>query len=180
MNHTQSVGATARQIGAAAAANARVIAAISYLRLLTALVTRAPSPDEAAARARLLLAALVNAVGTQSRSLNGRIAAERGAGAATKSIGISDGDGIGVEVRSMASDSAVLCTQTLRFLLDWAEQSPGGGNGTRATTTAYKASATGAANIQAVCGARDGAAEGAGIDAVELVQPVRYNLKFKV
>lgn len=86
-----------------------VTAAVSYLRLLAALVMRAPSPDEATARARLLIVALVTAITTEA-------------------CAIVDG-GAGVRVRSMASDSVVLSMQTLRFLLGWAEQSAGTSSG---------------------------------------------------
>lgn len=127
----------------AAAATARVSAAVSYLRLLTALVTRAPSADEAAGRARLLIAALVSAVGTQSRILTGRDAGAAVAafvpaptpssgGSTTQSGGVSvrgGPGGVGVRVRSAASDSAVLCMQTLKYLLDWADQAVGSGGG---------------------------------------------------
>lgn len=81
-------------------------AKVSYLRLLTALVTRAPTPSDATVRARLLLAALVKAI-------------TKGA---TVVVGAG---GVGVKTRSAASDSTILCMQTLRFLVGWGEPSDG-------------------------------------------------------
>lgn len=116
---------------------ARVSAAVSYMRLLIALVTLAPTPTEAATRARVLLPALVSAIGTQTRVLYGEDANSAATTAASVSAsedatgGSSSGttvrmgrhSGQGVKVRSAASDSAVLCMQTLRYLLAWSEQS---------------------------------------------------------
>ncbi|CAM9348332.1 unnamed protein product, partial [Scytosiphon promiscuus] len=59
------------------------------------------------ARARLLLLALVKAI--------------------TGAAGDVVAGGAGVRLRSVSSDSAVLCMQTLRFLLGWAEQGAGAG-----------------------------------------------------
>lgn len=130
------------------AAAARISAAVSYLRLLSSMVTRAPNPEEAAARASLLLAALVKAIRAQSRALGETRDADPALGSSTRSpersgtdtsaaggcagtSGDGSGDGDRVRTRSTASDSVVLCMQALRFLLDWAESSVGGvvGNG---------------------------------------------------
>ncbi|CAN0181656.1 unnamed protein product, partial [Ectocarpus fasciculatus] len=74
---------------------------------LTALVTRAPTPSDATVRARLLLAALVKAI-------------THGA-----TVVVGGGGGVGVKTRSAASDSTILCMQTLRFLVGWGEPSDG-------------------------------------------------------
>ena len=124
-------GGGAAQIGgAAAAATARVTAAVSYLRLLSALVTRAPGPAEATARARLLLVALVAAI--------------------TKEAGVIVDDGAGVTARSAASDSVVLCMSTLRFLLGWAEQSAGAtGSSGDPSSSSSSSSSSGSSNRNA-------------------------------
>lgn len=123
------------------ASASRVSAAVSYLRLLVALVTRAPTPAEAAVRARVLLPALVSTIGTQTRALHGddcapnststgAAADSSGDGTDGGSAGIQQGSGSrdnkgeGVGARTAASDSAVLCMQTLRYLVGWSEQSP--------------------------------------------------------
>lgn len=119
-----------------AVASARLSAAVCYLRLLTTLVTRAPTPDEAHTRARLFLAALVT---TLSRHADrGRIAGSGSSaglkspssGSAPASANIQGGfnclgSAAAMMVRSVASDSAVLCMQTLRFLVIWADQATG-------------------------------------------------------
>lgn len=116
-----------------AMASARLSAAVCYLRLLTTLVTRAPTPGEAHTRALLFFAALVD---TLSRHADrGRIAGLGGSaglkpphiGSAPGSANIQGGvkclgSASAMMVRSVASDSAVLCMQTLRFLVGWADQ----------------------------------------------------------
>lgn len=121
----------------------RVSAAVSYLRLLSALVTRAPSNSEANARARVFIPALLKAVATQASILRGEdTVLTPSASGLTTGTGVSGGSGGGttrgqgnggVKTRSAASDSVVLCMQTLRFLLTWSEQpisgsSSSGGN----------------------------------------------------
>lgn len=108
----------------ATATAARVSAAVSYLRLLTALVTRAPNPPEAAARARVLIPALVGEVSAQAQVLQGENpdASCPSTSSTSKRAGAGAGGGAGVKIRSSASDGAILCMQTLRFLLGWSEQ----------------------------------------------------------
>ena len=118
-------------------------AAVSYLRLLSALVTRAPGPAEATARARLLLEALVTAI--------------------TKEAGAIVGDGgAGVTVRSAGSDSVVLCMQTLRFLLGWTEQSGGTGSGDPSSSSSSSSgrSAQRLAHVPSVAAAATATARG--------------------
>lgn len=125
-----------------AAATVRVSAAVSYLRLLAALVARAPNPDEAFVRARLLLKALLKIVAAQACVITGRggsgssVASSptlssdcEGVGAAAEKTRATVAAGAGVEARSAASDTVVLCMQTLKFVLDWAEQPAGGSSG---------------------------------------------------
>lgn len=87
---------------------------------------RAPSYSEALQRARSLIPALVNAVGTQASVLRGEqlvsLAPANVSSEACHSIATQQRAGGGVRTRSMASDSVVLCMQTLRFLLAWPEQ----------------------------------------------------------
>lgn len=112
-----ATAATEGKAGVAAAAAVRVNVVVSYLRLLTALVTRAPTPEEAFVRGRSLLLALVRAIETHARVLRGQ---DTVASSSTRT-GVSS---VGVKVRSASTDSAVLCMQTLKFLLDWTEQQP--------------------------------------------------------
>ena len=168
----------------------RVSAAVSYLRLLAALVVRAPNPGEAFVRARLLLVALVKIVAVEACVITGsggRPAAstssslslkltlspdggsvDEAAAAAARTVGV----GAGVEARSAASDTVVLCMQTLKFILDWAEQPAVGGggggggssgNGGRAVLRPVGSTptATAAASASATAGA-PAAARGAG------------------
>lgn len=119
-----------------AVASARLSAAVCYLRLLTTLVTRAPTPDEAHTRALLFLAALVDALSRHAD--RGRIASlgspvglkppstgSAPASANTQCIVGCLGSAAAMMARSVASDSAVLCMQTLRFLVGWADQATG-------------------------------------------------------
>lgn len=123
------------------ASASRVSAAVSYLRLLVALVTRAPTSTEAAVRARVLLPALVSTIGTQMRALHGDDCAptststgapgdssgdrtDSSSAGTQQGCGSRDNKGEGVGARTAASDSVVLCMQTLRYLVGWSEQSP--------------------------------------------------------
>lgn len=108
---TAAAAGSGGQASAAAAATVRLTSKVSYLRLLTALVTRAPTSSDATVRARILLAALVKAITNGAAVVVGA-----GAGA---------GAGVGVRARSAASDSTILCMQTLRFLVGWGEASDG-------------------------------------------------------
>lgn len=106
----------------AATAATRVSSAVSYLRLLATLTTRAPNPTEAASRARVLLPALVSAIEVQASILRNGDAVSNDTAEATSSEATGTyKSGIGVQSRTAASDSAVLSMQTLRYLLRWSE-----------------------------------------------------------
>ena len=127
---------TAVQRGAvatAAATSARLSAAVSYLRMLTTLVMRAPTPNEAAKRTRVLVVVLIDVLSlhagqSQAKGLGGAdVSKSPGSTSATIFQGVTvclDGASA-VIVRSVASDCVVLCMQTLRFLLGWAGQAAG-------------------------------------------------------
>lgn len=167
---------SAAQPGISAAGTARVSAAISYLRLLVSLVTRAPNPDEARVRARLLLVALATAVGAETCVLEGRgagaaeaaarttTAAERGSVRFSEGCAVGDGDGVGVgvRVRSTASDSAVLCMQTLSFLLEWAEHPVSGGGGGAGSTSSGSANQPARSSATPVSASSSSASSGRG------------------